>query len=318
MKRSSDSGSNSQREEEPAMRKLILVGVIAAGMAGIGSIGVTRGESAAATKIVYHSRLHGRNNEILVVSSAGGAPTRLTRNPASDSNPTWSPDGRRIAFESNRRGHRRYQDSDVYSMRADGSGVRELTFSNVFDGDPAWSSTNRIAFESDRTGNRDIWAVDADGSNEQQLTTSRAFDSDPAWSPDGSQIAFTSERDNGDREIYVMNADGTGQTRLTNTPGFDENPSWSPNGKKIAFESTRDGNLEIYVMNPDGTNQVRVTNHPALDALPSWSQDSKRIVFVSDRLGKGQRRLFTANVDGSGVRMLTHGSYDMSPDWARG
>jgi TolB protein len=80
----------------------------------------------------------------------------------------------------------------------------------------------------------------------------------------------------------------------------------------------RDGNLEIYVLNSDGSNQTRVTNHPALDALPSWSQNSKRIVFVSDRVGKGQRRLFVANANGSGVRMLSKGAFDMSPDWARG
>ena len=80
----------------------------------------------------------------------------------------------------------------------------------------------------------------------------------------------------------------------------------------------RDGNLEIYVMNADGSKQTRVTNHPALDALPAWSQDSKRIVFVSDRVGKGQRRLFIASANGSGLRMLSRGALDMSPDWARG
>jgi TolB protein len=80
----------------------------------------------------------------------------------------------------------------------------------------------------------------------------------------------------------------------------------------------RDGNLEIYVMNPDGSSQHRVTNHPALDALPSWSQDSKRIVFVSERIGKGQRRVYVMNRNGTGVRSLTRGATDMSPDWARG
>jgi len=298
-------------------------GIIGIGLAVVGAVAVAsaapRAPAASTDKIVYHSKLSGRNNEIVVVNSAGGAPTRLTRNPASDSNPTWSADGRRIAFESNRRAAgRRFKDADVYVMKADGTGTRELTFSSAFDGDPAWSLDDRIAFESWRTGNGEIWAIDADGGDEQQLTNSPAFDGDPAWSPNGEQIAFTSERDNGDREIYVMNADGSGVTRLTNTPGFDENPSWSPNGKRIAFESMRDGNLEIYVVNPDGSNQRRVTNHPALDALPSWSQDSKRIVFVSDRVRKGQRRLFVANANGTGLRMLTRGAYDMSPDWARG
>src|SRR5262245_2898941 len=183
------------------MRIIIGIGLAALGAAAV-AVGASTAPAASTDKIVYHSRLPGRNNEIVVVSSAGGAPTRLTRNKASDSNPTWSPDGRRIAFESNRRGGgRRYEDSDVYVMKADGTGVRELTFANAFDGDPAWSLDDRIAFESERTGNSEIWAIDAAGSNEQQLTKSPAFDGDPAWSPSAGRIAFTSERDNGDREI---------------------------------------------------------------------------------------------------------------------
>jgi Tol biopolymer transport system component len=302
------------KEAQPMLRFTALA--ILATLVGLAGL-AARAESAVTTRIVYHAKLRG-NNEILVVPSGGGVPTRLTRHRASDSNPTWSADAKFIAFESNRRRQIRVRDADVYVMAADGSRVRQLTFSNAFDGDPAWSWLNRIAFESDRVGSSDIWAIDADGGDEKQLTKSPAFDGDPAWSPDGSKIVFTSERDNGDREIYVMNADGSGQTRLTASPGFDENPSWSPDGKRIAFDSMRDGNLEIYVMNADGTKQTRVTDHPALDAIPSWSQESKRIVFVSDRIAKTQRRLFVMNANGTGVRMLTRGALDMSPDWARG
>jgi Tol biopolymer transport system component len=273
-----------------------------------------RADSAVTARIVYQASIRG-NNEIMVVASGGGTPTRLTRvgGGSWDGNPTWSAGGQGIAFESNRHG-----DIDVYVMSARGTAVRQLTFSDAYDGDPAWSWLGQIAFESERTGSVDVWAIAPDGSDETRLTRSPAFDGDPAWSPDGSKIVFTSERDNGDREVYVMNADGSGQTRLTASSGFDENPSWSPDGKRIAFDSTRDGNLEIYVMNADGSKQTRVTNHPSLDALPSWSQDSKRIVFVSDRSRKGQRRLYTARADGSGLRMLTRGVFDMSPDWARG
>jgi TolB protein len=305
-------------------RKIALLGASAAACAatvsGIAVAAPSARHSVAATlaKVVYHSRLrggyYGGNNEVFVVSSKGGAGTRITRHPGADASPAWSPDGTRVAFESNRHGDLNAPaDSDVYVMNADGSHVREVTFSNAFDGDPAWSRTNRIAFESERAHNVDVWTIGPNGSGEKQLTSSAAFDGDPAWSPDGRRIAFTSERDNGDREIYVMNADGSNQTRLTSSPGFDENPTWSPDGREIAFDSNRDGNLEIYVMNADGSAPTRVTNHPALDALPSFLPDG-RIVFVSERIAKGQRRLFVANANGSHVQQLTRGSYDMSPD----
>src|SRR4026208_1427275 len=141
--------------EGDAMRTIIGIGLAALG-APAGAAGASPAPAASTDKIVYHSKLTGRNNEILVVSSAGGAPTRLTRNKASDSNPTWSADGKKIAFESNRRGTHRYEDSDVYVMKADGTGVRELTFSNAFDGDPAWALDDRIAFDSDHSGRADL------------------------------------------------------------------------------------------------------------------------------------------------------------------
>ena len=95
-------------------------------------------------------------------------------------------------------------------------------------------------------------------------------DFSPTWSPDGSRIAFDSERD-GNLEVYVMNADGTGQTRLTDNPAADGVPAWSPDGSRIAFMSNRDGDYEIYVMNTDGSGQTRLTVNSAADVAPAWS-----------------------------------------------
>ena len=81
-----------------------------------------------------------------------------------------------------------------------------------------------------------------------RLTNNSSYDYSPFWSPDGTKIAFTSERD-GNAEIYIMNSDGTKQTRLTNTFDIDEwATSWSSDGSKIAFESDRDGTWQIFVM----------------------------------------------------------------------
>lgn len=86
--------------------------------------------------------------------------------------------------------------------------------------------------------------MESDGSNQTRLTSQSAFDDYPTWSPDGSSIAFASQRD-GNMEIYVMNSDGSDQTRITSDISKDEVPSWPPDGNKIAFVSDRDGNLEI-------------------------------------------------------------------------
>ena len=132
-------------------------------------------------------------------------------------------------------------------------------------------ATSKIAFDSDRDGNREIYVMDADGSNPVRLTSNATSDRRPAWSPDGSKIAFMSDRD-GNLEIYVMDADGSNQVRLTNYAMIDSAPSWSPDGSKIAFyQSREEGNFEIYVMDADGSNQVRLTNSRSRDRHPSWS-----------------------------------------------
>ena len=94
-------------------------------------------------------------------------------------------------------------------------------------------------------------------------------DTCPAWSPDGSQIAFDSDRD-GNYEIYVMNADGSNPHNLSNNPANDEDPVWSPDGSQIAFDTKRGGNNEIYVMNADGSNQHNLSSNPADDRHPAW------------------------------------------------
>ena len=89
-----------------------------------------------------------------------------------------------------------------------------------------------------------------DGQSQTRLTDSDGFNTSPSWSPDGSRLAFVSDRD-GDFEIYVMDVDGQNQTRLTDSDGFNTSPSWSPDGSRLAFVSDRDGDFEIYVMGAD-------------------------------------------------------------------
>ena len=147
----------------------------------------------------------------------------------------------------------------------------------------------RIAFMSDRDGNDEIYTMAADGSDPVNRTNNAALDGSPAWSPDGTRIAFQSNRGgNGNCEIYTMAADGSDPVSRTNNAAVDGLPAWSPDGTRIAFTSDRDGNSEIYTMSADGSDPVNRTNNGAIDVQPAWSPDGTRIAFATDR---GERQL---------------------------
>lgn len=148
----------------------------------------------------------------------------------------------------------------------------------------ATTAVPKIAFGSSReNGNHDIYLMDPDGANEARLTTNQAYDDQPAFSPDGSTIAFMTDRD-GNFEIYTMPAVGGLPTRITNNFAADGFPAYSPNGQKIAFvrgDLRNPSTFEIWVMNADGSNQVQLTHDTVIDGVPSWSPDGTRIIFMS-------------------------------------
>ncbi|HEU4382143.1 MAG TPA: hypothetical protein VFR85_01470 [Anaeromyxobacteraceae bacterium] len=170
----------------------------------------------------------------------------------------------------------------------------------------------------------EIYVIRSNGAGLTRLTANSAQDFEPAWSPDGTTLAFKSDRD-GNEEIYVMQADGSSPRRLTNQTARDYSPTWSPDGTRIAFVSERDGNAEIYVMAADGSNPTRLTNDPVRqDSDPAWSPDGTRIAFAKGVPGAfftDPMRICTMNTDGSNVTCLSvFGSgapeEDQQPAWS--
>ncbi len=159
-----------------------------------------------------------------------------------------------------------------------------------------------IAFVSLQDGgNYEIFTMKADGSELTNLTNNLATDMFPAWSPEGTRIAFTSDR-SGDTDIYVMNADGSSLSRLTNDRGYEDYFSWSPDGQRIIYtasENSLNQNGRLMVINADGSNKIALMDQPGSYTFLGWSPDGQTIVYQATNLGDTKdTSIMSANVDG--------------------
>ena len=304
--------------------------------------GVTSGctdpllEAPAATpsltgKIAFTANLERSGDFHLYVMNADGTGlTRLTDGQRKDFNPSWSPDGKKIAFSSLINGQ-----DDIYIINADGSGETRLTDNPFTDLCPAWSNDGeKILFVSTRDSSDpssyiyELYVMDADGSNQTRLTYYEAHCSSPSWSPDGSRIIISFDSDAmRNVGIYSIKSDGTDLIRIIyDEEQSDTEASLSPDGSRIVFRSLRpDYNTKslvhgIFVSQADGTNQVMISNPDYGDVSPSWSPDGRMIVFVSprdsDESGYPQH-LYVMNADGSNPTRLTEQSaLYQDPAWS--
>lgn len=209
------------------------------------------------------------NGDIHVVNADGSGETALTQTGAYEDHPSWSPDGNRLTFMSDRDGNR-----EIYVMNADGTQQRDITADPGDDEAPSWSPDGTaIAFMSNRTGAFNIWVAAPGGGAAIALTSGQGIDVGPAWSPDGSQIAFGSTRNGIGNALFVMNADGTNARELA-TPGRNVGTGqWAPDGTHIA---TVCDPAHVCVINADGTGLVDLSivspsPRPPVDLSPTWS-----------------------------------------------
>jgi dipeptidyl aminopeptidase/acylaminoacyl peptidase len=265
-------------------------------------------------RIAYSSQ-----SDIWTVPAGGGAVTQLTSTPDDEAQSTFSPDGTRLAYRRRPAAGQPYQ---VFVMNADGSDQHQVSHDTVNATQPGWSPDGKtIVYRRSTAGdpNADVWAMNADGTNAHAVVTSPGADERyPVFSPDGTRLAFTSNRE-GQYEIYFSLADGSSPVRLTTNPGYDSAPSWAPDGTRIAFERGDaldvDTTKDVWIMNADGGAQTQLTFQPGVvDEGPAFSPDGTQIAFTSGR--DGNYEIYRMNADGSAqTRVTTLATKEESPDW---
>lgn len=295
-------------------------------------------------QIVFSRRMEGMNSDLFVMDDTGNNLRQITDTPRMEMDPTWSPDGSRLAFTYLNSGENGLGGfvGQVFSMRADGS--ERVGYTSGDDNAitrgfyPSWTPDGSLTY----LGSPDtrIWSIDPVTSAIRPLTPERAgptqtpnpmviteYDGWTDWSADGQSFITASGRN-----IVHVKADGTLIKQLTEQ-STDRDPVWSPDGTQIAFvrddlsHVADDGvswTNDIFVMNADGSNLRQITTTRGLDNDPSWSPDGKRILFSSEGAPQPSEEpqpdnpndIFVINVDGSGLTNLTNSpEHEMTPDW---
>jgi Tol biopolymer transport system component len=256
-----------------------------------------------------------------------GASTQLTFTGNDEQQPSWAPDGRRIAFKRSDEVFVRDVTSDAAPQRL--TNKRVSTENNT---QPAWSPDgSSIIFRTNRSDPTinvgDVWIMDADGTNERPLLVQADDQRYPTFSPDGSRISYTSRNEQGNADLWVANADGTGARMVYDSGRSDSAPAWSPDGTRLAFESGPELQRDLFVLDLGDGHVIRLTDHPAHDEGPAWSPDGTMLVFTSTRDNPPpftctqvvvgcDNEIYVMQADGTELTRLTANSIlDESPDW---
>lgn len=229
------------------------------------------------------------------IANADGANPRILVEHASWV--SWGPDGKSLVFSAVRD-----ENTDIYTILADGTDMRRLTSAPGVDSAPAWSRDGMIAFASESQGETDISTMNADGSDVRRLTGTEGRDLNPAWSPDGARIVFGRDRFDGKDQIFTTAADGSDERAVTDDEANNFFPSYLPDGR-IGFTTSlpmqpkvittiAPGGSDRHIIGPEGAYYAR------------WSPDGHTVAFIAGSWPRSA--LYLMNADGTNVRKIVN------------
>jgi Tol biopolymer transport system component len=244
-----------------------------------------------------------RDGELWFLRDGAREPVRLTGDEATDSHPALSPDGRTVAFASDRAGTR-----DLFVLGVDGRGLRQVTSGPAADDSPSWSPDGtRLAFSSTRDDPAgDVYTVPVAGGAPSRLTADPAADTAPAWAPGGARIAFTTTRFHPAGDVVVVADTGGAVTRVVPDPGDSAEPAWSADGTRLAFTTRQADPLgDVRAVTVPGGQVTVVSARPGTgESEPAFRPDGTP---VFTELGSGATTdIWSADATGGDRRDLTH------------
>jgi len=249
-----------------------------------------------------------RQFRLVVSDYDGSSPTTVYSSQDPVMSPSWSPDGRKLAYVA----FNVYKGiSSVRVQDLSSGNVRTIASGSGVNGAPSWSPDgSQIALTRSSNGDSDVFVYNLNSGQMRQLTRSGAIDTEPTWSPDGRHIAFTSDR-GGAPQIYQMDSNGGQVQRLTYNGSSNQRPDYSPDGKSLAMIQ-RDGNgFRVAVMDLTN-NTTQVVSQGPLDDSPNFAPNGQAIIYAKQgRNGE----LATVSVDGSASSKLSQSGEVREPAW---
>ncbi|MEX0290051.1 MAG: TolB family protein [Flavobacteriaceae bacterium] len=241
----------------------------------------------------------------------------LTQNKFNNRYASYSPDGNKIIFESDRDGN-----WEIYLMDADGTNQKRLTANEDADRRPSWHPNGKmILFESDKSGRPELYTFNLEDKSIDKIP-SLDLEGEPmfaSFSPDENFIAIGLKETDDRSNIFLLNEQGKIIKQLTNSDKRSTYPKWSKNGKEIVYFSRKETNNqddEIYKLNVENGQEVRLTNWPKHNFCPSWSNDGKKIAYVTSMEGT-RPEIYIMDADGENkTRITKNEDGDTLPNWS--